>query len=228
MATLGHVLLQRQALPQARSLLERVALLDELEAGPSAFVTLESLLQVATVYRYMDKFEAAMNVVMSVVATAEVSFAATRDDVWEDLLHSGWLELGVLHCCLSSIESGCNYIFAAFQGSLELWGPQHDRPWTAFAAWCYFSARHCRFDDRSEARKLVAGVSEMPAAICDWPSRVCATCAHRIAGPVYSTTSDVAWTYLRCGSCVATEGRVAPSTTHLPPRSVSAVVSLAL
>ncbi|KDO20794.1 hypothetical protein SPRG_13546 [Saprolegnia parasitica CBS 223.65] len=89
MATLGHVLLQRQALPQARSLLERVALLDELEAGPSAFVTLESLLEVATVYRYMGKFEAAMNVVVSVVATAEKSFEATCDDVWEDMLHNG-------------------------------------------------------------------------------------------------------------------------------------------
>ncbi|OQR90595.1 hypothetical protein ACHHYP_05389 [Achlya hypogyna] len=199
MALLGMVHLQRQEVTVARTLFERVALLDELDAGPADLATLESMLNVAAAYRYGCNYAPAMVIVTSVITTARANGA---DAIWQGVIQSGRLVLGLLLCSTGDSDQGCEYLYDAFRWRLEYFGVDHARTWSAFSAWYWCSEQAGRWVLSMEAQRLVAAVTIMPPTIGDWPGKACVACAGAIAGAAFAPAAAAPYTYLRCKGCV--------------------------
>ncbi|OQS01365.1 hypothetical protein ACHHYP_01194 [Achlya hypogyna] len=210
MALLGMVHLQRQEVAVARTVLERVALLDELDEGPSAMVTLESLLNVAAVYRYSGNFAPAIAIVNSVIATAQSNAARTEEDEtnWQIVIQNGWFTLGLLLSCTGESNKGCEYLYAVFRWRLQHFGVNSTRTWRAFSAWFWCSEQAGRWAIAIEAGRLGAAVAIMPPTIGDWPGKVCVTCAGAIIGAAFAPAATGLYTYLQCQGCAHLNGTV--------------------
>ncbi|OQR85930.1 hypothetical protein ACHHYP_11169 [Achlya hypogyna] len=201
MAPLGLVHLKRQEVEVARTLLERVALLDELDAGPADCTTLESLLNVATVYRYSGNYAAAITIATSVVTTAQSNVFGGDDATWRGVIYSGSMVLGLLLCSTGDFDQGCEYLYDGFRWQWKHYGVGVTSTWSAFSAWYWCSEQTGRFALPTEASRLVAAVTIMPPTIGDWSGKVCVTCTSAIAGPAFAPAAACLYTVANVPAC---------------------------
>ncbi|OQR85555.1 hypothetical protein ACHHYP_11695 [Achlya hypogyna] len=186
MALLGTVHLQRQDVVAARALFERVALLDELDGGPTDLMTLGSLLNVATVYRYAGNYAPAMAIVSSVITTAQSNIIRSDNAAWHGAIQNG------------DPNQGCEYLHNVFQWRLEHYGVDATATWASFSAWYWCSEHAGRWVTPNQGKKLAAAVAIMPPTSDDWPGKVCISCTATIVGAAFAPAAAILYTYLQC------------------------------
>ncbi|OQR95932.1 hypothetical protein THRCLA_07453 [Thraustotheca clavata] len=199
MLSLGMISIVTQELPQARALLERVALLDELDEGPHALVTLETLLHVATVYRFEGKYNLALETVQMVVDTL-VNIRWEPD--WCELLC--WTALGTLYVNIGDTTLGYIFLEKAFLWRLEHNGPSSNQTWGVFTKW-FWLVMYANYWTHEKA-KFISWSKQIPRDMEDWPGKNCVVCYDPILGSAYSKVDDPQYTYLYCKKCVDMEG----------------------